>query len=292
MGEMIYIPGGSFQQGAPAWMLDWLDGEGQAFAPEWFADETPQISAETKPYWIDRHLVTVGDFERFVRDSGYTTDAERSGHGMIYSDRFWEERAGACWHRPAGPGSGIDGYLDHPVVHISWNDANAYARWAGKRLVTEAEWEFAACGGEFRVWPWGNEWAGERANTAEFHAGGLGSLGAWHEWWRSVYRRVGAMPQTTPVGAFSAFGDSAFGCADMAGNAYEWTSTTSYLYADSADCEPALRAVMGRSRVVRGGSWMSFRYQVRCSERMHGDPDGWSNFALGFRCAKDTDLGE
>ena len=100
------------------------------------------------------------------------------------------------------------------------------------------------------------------------------------------------MPQTTPVGAFAGRGDSAFGCGDMAGNVYEWTSTTSYLYHETELCDPTLRLVMGRYRVIRGGSWMNFRYQVRCCERLHGDPAGWSNFALGFRCAKDAHGGD
>lgn len=95
------------------------------------------------------------------------------------------------------------------------------------------------------------------------------------------------MPQTTPVGAFPG-GDSVFGCSDMAGNVYEWTSSLSQMYDDEVECDPMLRMAMGRYRVIRGGSWMNFRYQVRCSERMHGDPSGWSNFALGFRCAKDV----
>jgi sulfatase modifying factor 1 len=291
MDDMLLIPAGSFCLGTPPWALDWLDEEqAQSHPRDWFADETPQVRASVASFWIDRHPVTVGQFAQFVEASGYTTDAERAGFGLVYTDIYWEQREQACWYQPAGRGSGIEGYADHPVVHVSWNDAAAYAQWAGKRLVTEAEWEFAARGAEFRLWPWGNKWDGDRANTAELHAGELGSLGDWKRWWRSVYGRSGAMPLTTPVGSFSGCGDSVFGCWDMAGNVYEWTSTTSFLYQDGIDCDPALRVVMGRHRVIRGGSWMNFRYQVRCSERMHGDPAGWSNFAVGFRCAQTAEL--
>jgi sulfatase modifying factor 1 len=284
---MLYIPGGAFVQGSPPWMLDWLENERQSFPREWFTDEIARISVCTAPYWIDRYPVTVADFQEFARSTGYLTDAERSGYSMVYGEQYWEERAGAHWRRPAGEGSGIDDYGDHPVVHISWNDAHAYAQWVGKRLPTETEWELAARGVDFRIWPWGDEWVHENANTAEFHAGTLRSLDAWRRWWRSVYSRTGPMPQTTPVGAFSLRGDSIFGCSDMAGNVYEWTATLSYLYDEATKCDPTLRMTVGRYRVIRGGSWMNFRYQVRCSERMYGEPGGWSNFALGFRCAKD-----
>jgi len=143
------------------------------------------------------------------------------------------------------------------------------------------------------MWPWGNEWYGYCANTAEYQASGtLASLDAWLDWWRSVHRRLGPVPQTTPVGRFSPAGDSAAGCTDMAGNVYEWTATQSFLYDDTTDCDATLRTVMGRYQVIRGGSWMNFRYQVRCTERFHGDPTGWSNFALGFRCARSANRGE
>ncbi len=287
MDGMVYVPGGSFLQGTPRWVLDWLNKQdGQAFPPGWFADETPQLLVDIASYYIDQHLVTNFGFARFCADTGYVTDAERCGYGMVYTD-YWEERQGANWQAPAGPGSTNAGREDHPVVHISWPDANAYALWAGKRLPTESEWELAACGRNFRLWPWGNQWDSRLANTAELHAGELGTLEAWRAWWQRVYATHGPMPQTTPVGAISA-GRSDYGVCDMAGNAYEWTATLSHLYDPTVECDPMLRLVMGKYRVIRGGSWMNFRYQVRCSERIHGDPAGWSNFATGFRCAKDA----
>ncbi|WP_159941996.1 MULTISPECIES: SUMF1/EgtB/PvdO family nonheme iron enzyme [unclassified Nocardiopsis] len=289
MGEMVYVPGGEFQKGSPPWVLEWLERESQPFPGEWFRDEVPQRPETVPPYWMDKYPVTVAEFAEFARDTGYRTSAERAGRGMVYGSRYWEERAGACWRRPAGGDApGTAGYEDHPVVHISFEDANRYAEWAGKRLPTESEWEFAARGPGFRIWPWGDVWKQDDANTAEYHAGALHTPEQWRRWWEAVCSVSGPMPQTTPVGAFGPAGDSVFGCSDMAGNVYEWNSTVAHLYDEASECDATLRAVMGRYRVIRGGSWMNFRYQVRCCERMYGDPDGWSNFATGFRCARDT----
>ncbi|WP_245627986.1 formylglycine-generating enzyme family protein [Actinomadura oligospora] len=282
---MAAVPGTVLRLGSPPWMARWLESEPQPLPGMWFADETPQIEVEVPAFRIDRCPVTVAEFAAFADATGYVSDAERAGYGMVYGERFWEERAGACWRTPGGPGTDVDGRADHPVVHMSWSDASAYARWAGKRLPTEAEWELAARGVRYRIWPWGDQWLPGAANTAELHAGRLDALDAWLDWWRDTCRTHGPLPRTTPVGTFSPAGDGVHGCSDMAGNVYEWTASPSRLYADDAPCDPALRRVMGHYRVIRGGSWMNFRYQVRCSERMHGDPGGWSNFALGFRCA-------
>ncbi|WP_433496285.1 formylglycine-generating enzyme family protein [Sphaerimonospora sp. CA-214678] len=287
MGEMVRIPGGTFLQGSPPWLIEWLDCSDQPLPRIWFADETPQINRRLRPYRIDRHPVTVDEFGEFVRATGYRTDAERRGFGMVYGEQGWLEQRDACWRAPGGPGTEGGQAGDHPVVHISWQDAAAYARWAGKRLPTEAEWEFAARGPDFRIWPWGLTWDERNANTAELHAGPLSTLDEWRKWWAVNCAENGPVPRTTPVGSFSRRGDSAFGCGDMAGNVYEWTSTLSHLYAPGTSCDPSVRMAMGRYRVIRGGSWMNFRYQVRCSERMHGDPTGWSSFAHGFRCAGD-----
>jgi formylglycine-generating enzyme len=267
--------------------MNWLNEADQPLPQIWFADEKPQVRRSLRQYLIGKYPVTRQEFGEFVRETGYLTDAERRGFSMVYGEHGWMELEGAYWRMPAGTDWPLEGSGDHPVVHISWNDANAYANWAGGRLPTETEWEFAARGSDFKIWPWGDNWEPGYANTAEFHAGPLSTLGAWQEWWAAGCSRYGPVPRTTPVGAFSPHGDSLFGCADMAGNVYEWTSTASHLYDDAVQCDPTVRSILGYYRVIRGGSWMNFRYQIRCTERMHGDPGGWSNFALGFRCVKD-----
>lgn len=287
MGRMLRIPGGSFDIGTPPWMLDWLERSDQPLPRIWFQDETPQVTRIVATFHMDQDPVTVHEFRTFVNDSGYRTDAERRGFSMVYGMDGWADWDGAHWQAPGGPGTNVDGLDEHPVVHISYDDAAAYARWAGMRLPTEDEWEYAARGPEFRIWPWGDDWGGHEANTAEYHAGTLTTLDAWRKWWISIYEQRGAMPLTTPVGSFAGSGDSPFGCRDMAGNVYEWTSTRSRLYDPATECDPTVRAATGRYRVIRGGSWMNFRYQVRCAERIHGDPYGWSTFAHGFRCARD-----
>jgi formylglycine-generating enzyme len=285
-GEMVRIPGGSFLQGSPEWMLDLLDRADQPFPRRWFADETPPVRRFLLPYLIDRYPVTVGQFGEFVRRTGYRTEAEHRGFSLVYGEAGWVEQPGARWDAPGGPGVEVSDYEKHPVVHVSWEDANAYSRWAGKRLPTEAEWEFAARGSEFRIWPWGDEWDPDNANTTELHVDAVKTYGDWQSWWSEMCGRDGIVPRSTPVGSFSSRGDSPFGCADMAGNVYEWTATLSHVYSDTTDCDPAVRMALGHYRVIRGGSWMNLRYQVRCSERMHGDPTGWATFAHGFRCAK------
>jgi sulfatase modifying factor 1 len=269
-------------------MLDWLAEQPQSFPREWFADETPQVEVTLGTFFIDRCPVTVAEFAEFVADTGYMTDADRAGYGLVYTRRFWEECLDASWRRPTGGCDTVDRRGDHPVVHISWNDAAAYAQWAGKRLPTEAEWELAARGVDYRIWPWGNTWDRERANTAEFYAGALADRDSWWEWWKMVCDKHGGEPLTTSVGEFADGGSSPYGCCDMAGGVYEWVSTPASLYDDCGECDAAMRLMLGRYRGLRGGSWMNFRYQVRCSERMYGNPSGWSNFAVGFRCARDA----
>ena len=271
--------------GTPEWVLDWLQEQGQSFPRQWFADETPQRSVTLSSYQIDRYPVTVAQFKRFINATNYVTDAEKNGYGLLYTENYWEPISGACWSQPAGIEASAVLRDDHPVVHISWNDAVAYATWAGKRLPEEAEWELAARGHEYRLWPWGNDWVPSYANTAEAHTD-LSSLGSWQSWWNRICQQTGPVPQTTSVHKLEEKGSSVFGVVDMAGNVYEWTNSICRIYGDRSQCDPILLRTEGAYRVIRGGSWMNFRYQVRCGERIYGDPTGWSNFATGFRCAK------
>ncbi|MGI5201831.1 formylglycine-generating enzyme family protein [Spirillospora sp. CA-108201] len=287
-GEPVLVEGAAFRLGSPEWVLDWLAEQDQPFPTPWFRDETPQTLVEVAPFVIDRHPVTVGRYAAFVEGTGYRTVAERRGWSLVYGADYWEGTPGACWRSPAGRDTGYTPPDDHPAVHIAVEDAEAFAAWAGGRLPTEAEWELAARGPEYRLWPWGDEWSRERTNTTELRLGDAArSAAEWRAWWRSLHGDRGPIPLTTPVGSFGPHGDSPYGVSDMAGNVYEWTASPSRLYGPSPDCDASLLSVMDRFRVIRGGSWMNLRYQARTSERLHGDPTGWACFASGFRCVRD-----
>jgi formylglycine-generating enzyme required for sulfatase activity len=284
--DTITIPACEFDLGSPPWVLDWLEAQGQPFPRTWFLDETPLLRLRIPTFVIDRHPVTAAQYAAFVEDTGYRTVAERRGWGLVYGSHYWEEAPGAAWHRPAGTAFSHEHPSDHPVVHIAAEDAEAYAGWAGMRLPTEAEWELAARGRQYRLWPWGDRWSSDRANTTELRVGDeIRQATQWRAWWKHLTRTTGPVPLTTPVCSFSPDGDSPFGLADAAGNVYEWTASESALYGPSPGCDASLLSIMGRYRVIRGGSWMSLRFQARTSERLHGDPTGWSCFATGFRCA-------
>lgn len=286
--ETVLVGGGALQLGSPEWVIEWLGEQRQSLPAPWFRDETPQVWVEVAPFLMDRYPVTVGQYAAFVDATGYRTVAERRGWSLVYGADYWQRALGASWRRPAGQNVDYAPPDQHPVVHIAVEDADAFAAWAGKRLPTEAEWELAARGGGYRLWPWGDSWSRERANTTELWLGETSrGLPDWRAWWRARNVGRGPIPLTTPVGSFSPHGDSPYGVADMAGNVYEWTASPSRLYGPSPDCDDALLSVMGRFRVIRGGSWMNLRFQSRTSERLHGDPAGWSCFATGFRCARD-----
>ncbi len=212
-------------------------------------------------------------FEIFVRETGYETDAERRGYGNVQEGRLVSHTdqatgratlvirngatmhrvAGANWRYPHGPGSSIKGKHNHPVVQISYEDALAFAAWAGKRLTTEEEWEAAARGTDDRLFPWGNTWLTRLGN---FEASALGD--------------------TTPVNRFAPEAASPFGIHDLLGNVYEWTATL-YRPATAAG-QPGRRI-----HILKGGCWSS-RGAVTIGHRMIEKADYWSNI-IGFRCA-------
>jgi formylglycine-generating enzyme required for sulfatase activity len=197
--------------------------------------------------FVARTPVTNAEFSRFVEATGYVTTAEEEGWGYALDREKVEyvKTRGADWRHPEGPDSSIEGRMDHPVVQVSWHDAAAYAEWAGVRLLTEQEWEKAARGIDGRIYPWGDAFDSDRCNT---YGSGIGT--------------------TTPVGRYSSNGDSPCGCADMAGNVWEWTA--SEWESGSAP------------RVLRGGSWASNRNYARCASRNGPEPDGW-DYLIGFR---------
>jgi formylglycine-generating enzyme required for sulfatase activity len=195
-------------------------------------------------FWIDRTPVTNAEFARFVQSTGYQTTAERSGTGCANTGERWEDIPGADWQHPGGPGTDIQDQADHPVVQVTWEDAAAYARWAGKRLPAEQEWEKAARGVDGRLFPWGDQQPTPDLCNFGRNAGG-----------------------TTPVGKYSPQGDSPYGCVDMAGNVWEWTA--------SQDESGGV--------VLRGGGWSHPAEYTRPALRSIHDPEDRYD-TDGFRC--------
>jgi sulfatase modifying factor 1 len=221
------------------------DGKEMVFVPEgeFLYGERKEI-VNLPAFWIDKTPVTNVEFTHFVQDTGYQTTAEISGIGCANIHGKWEDITGANWRHPCGADLGdITGIPNHPVVQVSWEDAMAYARWAGKRLPTEEEWEKAGRGVDGREYPWGNGKPNKKLCNYDKHEG-----------------------RTTPVGRFSPHGDSPYGCVDMSGNVWEWTST----------------AAAG-GMVLRGGGWSHPAEYVRLILRsIHAPEERYDTD--GFRC--------
>ncbi len=249
------------------------------------ADERPQRPVKLKAYAIDRHEVTNAQYRRFLADvqaQGDTAWAHPAQpKGKNHTPRYWQdfnprlrdaEFAALVHFNPM-----TFTQDDAPVVGVDWFDAWAYAKWAGKRLPTEAEWELAARGTDGRRWPWGDDWAWGRCNIVGEKSGADIRLpGKEKDGW--IY--------PAPVGRFPE-GRSPFGCDDMAGNAAEWVADwyAPDAYSTGAPENPAGPAA-GTERVVRGGSSQNYPSQTRCAGRAHREPE-FRTFTLGFRCAKD-----
>jgi formylglycine-generating enzyme required for sulfatase activity len=216
-------------------------------------------------------------FAVFVEETGYVTEAERWGWSFVFGgllpDDFaptrgvvaapwWRQVEGACWSRPEGPQSDVADRPDHPVVHVSWDDANAYATWAGARLPTEAEWEYAARGGLVQEpFPWGAELVPDGEHRMNVWQGTFPSENTLEDGW------LGTCPTT-------AFPPNGYGLHNMTGNVWEWC-------ADRFDAQ---------HRVMRGGSYLcheSYCRRYRVSARSGNTPDS-SAGNVGFRCAADA----
>jgi sulfatase modifying factor 1 len=295
--EMVWIPPGTFWMGSES---------GQA-------DERPLHQVTLDGYWIDKTEVTIEEFEKFTKVTGYVTMAERKPDprdfpgadpallvpgAMVFSPppgvvslrnpmAWWKYVPGANWRHPEGPDSNVKGREKYPVVEVCWEDAVSYARWCGKRLPTEAEWEYAARGGlEKKLFDWGdvkvpngrwqaNIWQGRFPNQNTMDDGFKG---------------------TAPVGSFP---ENGYGLYDMAGNVWEWCADfyAPDYYANSpkknpqgpaASFDPNEPGIV--KRVLRGGSYLCS--DVYCSgyrpgTRMKSTPDtGLSH--TGFRCVQDA----
>lgn len=310
---MVWIPGGEFSMGTLDPTRELCGG------PDVMDDARPVHRVRVDGFWMDATEVTNEQFARFVAATGYVTVAERAPRPEDYPGvpvdklvagsivftapegpvpldqplRWWRYQAGADWRHPEGPGSTIAGRENFPVVHIAYEDAEAYARWAGKRLPTEAEWEFAARGGQAgRAYAWGDEPPGVKGFFANTFQGEFP--------WRAA--RDDGFEGAAPVGSFAA---NRYGLHDMAGNVWEWCSDwyrpdeyerrggrgvvqnpRGPARAESFDPqEPGMP-----KRVQRGGSFLcSDRYctRYRLGSRGKGAPDTGSNH-VGFRCVQDA----
>ncbi len=263
---MVRVPGGEF------WMGN--DYAGQL-------DQRPMHPVRIDTFWLDRCEVTNRQFAAFVAATGYRTTAEQIGQSHVFDPhaKAWRLCKGADWQHPLGPDSMILGREDDPVVHVSWHDAVAYARWAGKRLPTEAEWEYAARGGLFDAdYPWG------RTEKID----GRYQANAWQGWFPDEDLGRDGFRGPAPAGSFA---PNRFGLCDMAGNVWEWCSDwySADAYQRSGGENPRGPSE-GRERVRRGGSWLcadNSSEGLCVSTRNSGSPRASSNH-VGFRCARDA----
>ncbi len=307
---MVLIPAGNFQMGGKS--------------DQAYKDEFPVHEVAVSSFYMDETEVTNSAFLEFVEATGYKTIAEQDidwdvmqaqlptgtlkppdsvlqAGSLVFKQtdgpvnlnnytQWWQWTIGANWRQPEGPGSDIKDRMYHPVVHISWDDASAYAKWAGKRLPTEAEWEWASMGGNtYAKYPWGNESVEEASDKANF--------------WQGIFPyqnyELDGFLKTAPIKSFPANG---FGLYDMAGNVWEWCQDKYDIEAyDQYAGKGAVEDPTGSNRyndprepyapkhVVRGGSFLcndSYCSGYRVARRMSSSKDSGFNHT-GFRCVKD-----
>jgi len=281
-----------------------------------YPEEAPAHSVTVDGFWIDRYAVTNREFDRFVQATRYITLAERPADPSLYAGaqpgllvpssvvfvkpggrvdlrnhyNWWTYVAGADWRHPRGPQSSLDDLWDHPVVHVAFEDAAAYARWAEKELPTEAEWELAARGGLDRAeFVWGDE----LAPNGEFQANTWQGEFPWQN------TNEDGFEWTAPVGSFAANG---YGLHEMAGNVWEWTTDwyrSTHEAGASACCAPSnprggkledsfdpAQSIKIPRKVMKGGSYLcapNYCRRYRPAARM-AQPVDTSTCHLGFRC--------
>ena len=277
--ELVSLPASNFEMGSVDAHAYPADGEG------------PVHRVELSGFAIASHAVSNDHFAAFVDATGFVTEAERFGWSFVFGgflpDDFpetrgvaaapwWRQVYDATWQRPEGPQSDLYGRGNHPVVHVSWNDAQAYCEWSGTRLPTEAEWEYAAGGGRSGVrFPWGDDLQPEGRHLMNVFQGTFPA----HNTLADGYAG------TAPVDAYPPNG---YGLHNMTGNVWEWCRDwfQSDAYQHSATRDPT-GPDTGTHRVMRGGSYLcheSYCRRYRVAARSGNEPDA-SAGNLGFRVA-------
>ncbi|MFN8345395.1 MAG: formylglycine-generating enzyme family protein [Spirosomataceae bacterium] len=260
---MVLIPGGNVQIGSE----------------EGFGQELPLFWASVKPFLMDKSPVTVGQFRAFVLATGYKTEAEKLGNAGVINEetgKQWLLIEGACWEYPLGK-ERPKAPDNHPVTQVSWNDAKAYAKWAGKRLPCEIEWEHAArnARNSRTKYPWGEE----------IQSNGQWKANVWQGKFPVKNFVEDAYPYTSPVGQF---GKTELGLTDMSGNVWEWMSNRKFNYAALFQTDND-ESGLSVERAQRGGSFLcepTWCHGYRVSGRS-GSTEDTGLFHLGFRCVKD-----
>jgi len=281
---MVELEGGTFQMGTDSDVGFPGDGEG------------PARDVTIDPFYIDTTAVTNREFARFIKETEYTTDAEEFGWSFVFDGfldddqreyelqrvpgaPWWTGVKGANWLRAEGPDSSVSDRLDHPVVHVSWADAQAYCEWAGKRLPTEAEWEYAARGGlTGKRYAWGDELKPDGEHRCNIWQGEFPEHNTGEDGYEG----------TAPVDAFDSNG---YGLYGVSGNVWEWCGD--WFSPDHHVDGPRENPVGpsdGEQRVMRGGSYLchrSYCNRYRVAARSSNTPDS-STGNIGFRCVVDA----